>query len=310
MVKKVNSFNYFYYFIAPAIVVKKIKFKIFVEKSSRVFIIVSMIITKKEIDFIKSKKVGEHFTIYADFGITPVNVIREQERAILEGRVVLSLDQKFKDKFCYLADSQGVIKITVFSQITNRFYKLTPTPDWPTISIGSVPMHRRSSPKKDTEAKVNLLKPYGYVLDTCMGLGYTALLAVKKAKKVITFEKDEIVYDLAKLNPLSKEMFLSPNIEIRREDVGVGIKKFKNNCFDCVIHDPPTFKLAVDLFSKDFYREVKRILRERGKFFHYAPLYKVRQGFDFPSKIKSNLKMVGFKSINFSKEAGGILCRK
>jgi len=78
-------------------------------------------------------------------------------------------------------------KISFFSEETNRFYKLIPTSDWPTITISSVPMHRLSSPKNDTENKINLLKPFGYVLDTCMGPGYTAILSARRAKKVITF---------------------------------------------------------------------------------------------------------------------------
>ena len=227
-----------------------------------------MIITKKEFDFIRERPEGEAFSLPVDFGQRIVGAIRQKQRAILDDKFNLDLKEKLKDKFCYLLDSQGIREISFFSHTTNRFYKLVPTSDWPTISISSVPMHKRSSPKRDTQNKISFLKPYGCVLDTCMGLGYTAILASKTAKRVITFEKDDNVFTLAKINPLSKRLFLLGNIEIRRNDVTLGTKKIKEGWFDCIIHDPPTFKMAGELFSRDFYCCLRRVLKSRGKLFH------------------------------------------
>ncbi|UCC95976.1 MAG: hypothetical protein JSW40_04300, partial [Candidatus Omnitrophota bacterium] len=207
-------------------------------------------------------------------------------------------------------DKQGVRKMAFFSPATNRFYKLTPSSDWPTVSIGSVPMHKLSSPKKDTQNKINLLKPHGYVLDTCMGLGYTAILAAQTARRLLTFERDENIVFLAKLNPLSKPLFESPNIQIKEEDIGEAIKGVVGCSFDCIIHDPPTFKLSPQLYSLAFYEELLRVLKKRGRFFHYTPLYKVKRGFDFPARVKKKLQSAGFKIIEFSQESGGFLCRK
>ena len=269
-----------------------------------------MIITKKEFDTIKNAKKGEQFPLSIDFGLTKVEVKREENQAIINGKTILDLDQSLKDKFCYLLDNQGLRKITLFGEDTNKFYKLIPTADWPTISISSVPMHKLASPKKDSQSKISLIRPYGFVLDTCMGLGYTAILAQPTAHKIITFEKDDNVFALARLNPLSKALFTAKKIEIRREDVALAIRQFDDNYFDCIIHDPPTFKLAGELFSEDFYISTRRVLKEGGRFFHYTPLYKVKQGFDFPSSVKRRLKKVGFKRIDYSVEAGGFLCQK
>jgi len=269
-----------------------------------------MIITKKEVDYIKKRRKSEPFPLMVDFGQKEVEVIREKDKAIFNDRIILDLEDNFKDNFCYLLDDQGVKKIAFFSENTNKFYKLVPTSDWPTISISSVPMHRLSSPEKDTKNKINLLKPYGYVLDTCMGPGYTAILAAKTARKVITFEKDENIRDLAQINPLSGELFSAKNIEIRIEDVALGIREFENDCFDCIIHDPPTFKLAGELFSQDFYQQLIRVLKPGRRLFHYTPLYKVKQGFDFPAQLEKRLKKAGFKRIKHSRQAGGFLCQK
>ncbi len=269
-----------------------------------------MIITKKEVDYIKKRRKNEPFLLIVNFGQKEVEAIREEDKAIFSDRIILDLNESFKDNFCYLLDSQGVRKIAFFSEDTNKFYKLVPTSDWPTISISSVPMHRLSSPEKDTKNKINLLKPYGDVLDTCMGPGYTAILAAKKGKKVITFEKDENIRDLAQINPLSQELFSAENIEIRMADVALGIGEFKNDCFDCIIHDPPTFKLAGELFSQDFYQQLIRVLKPGRRMFHYTPLYKVKQGFDFPAQVEKRLKKAGFKKVKYSQQAVGFLCQK
>lgn len=269
-----------------------------------------MIITKKEWDYILKQKKNESFKVKVDFGLKEVGVLIDNDNIIFSGTFTLSAQEKIKENFCYLVDDNKIEPLAYFSSATNRFYKLTPTNDWPTLSIGSVPMHKLSSPRKDTENKISLIKPYGLVLDTCMGLGYSAILASKAAKSVITFEKDENVYNLAKLNPLSQALFSSKNIEIRKEDVSNAIKGFSENHFDCIIHDPPTFKLAPELFTEAFYKELYRVLRINGKIFHYTPLYKISQGYDFPSKIEKKLKKTGFKILEFRPEDGGIVCKK
>jgi predicted methyltransferase len=143
-----------------------------------------------------------------------------------------------------------------------------------------------------------------------MGLGYTAILASQTGRKIITFEKDDNVFAIAQLNPLSARLFEAPNIEIKRNDITLGVKEFKDSYFDCIIHDPPTFKLAGELFSQDFYGQLMRILKGDGKLFHYTPLYKVKQGFDFPASVEKRLKKAGFKGIQYSQAAGGFFCRK
>ncbi len=269
-----------------------------------------MIITKKEWGFVLKQENNSVFELNLDFGLTKVAAQKIQNKVILGKSVVISLNEKVKENFCYAIEGETVTPIAYFSESTNKFYKLTPTDDWPTISISSVPMHKLTSPKHDTEAKLNLLKPYGIVLDTCMGLGYSAIMAANSAKKVITFEKDENVLLIAKKNPLSSALFSRENIEVKTKDVAEGIKEFSEGYFDCITHDPPTFKLAPELFSLAFYEELYRVLKSKGRLFHYAPLYKVSHGVDFPSKIKKKLRETGFRIIEVSKDAGGILCTK
>lgn len=269
----------------------------------------SIIITRKEFDKLKKMKDREKFKLKVDFGLRKVEVERIKDKIILGNNFIISLKERLKDNFCYIIDKDGIRKITFFSFSTNRFYKLIPTKDWPSFSIGSVPMHRLDSPYKDTLDKIKFLNPKGLVLDTCTGLGYTAILSSQKAKKVFTFEKDNWVLKLARINPLSKTLFSSSNIVLKAADITEEICKFKDNYFDAIIHDPPTFTLAGELYSSLFYQQLYRVLKRGRRLFHYTPLYKINRGWDFPSRIKGKLKKAGFKIVKFSREMG-VLCEK
>ncbi len=268
-----------------------------------------MIITTREWNQIKKQKPGSIFSLMVDFETVKITAWRTKDSVVLADQFRVSLDCKLKDNFCYLVNKEGLTKIVFFSDKTKKLYKLVPTPDWPTISISSVPMHQLKSPKKDTEAKIKLIKPFGYVLDTCMGLGYTAILAKDHSDQIETFEKDENVYSMAKINPLSRKLFNDQKITIHKKDISQQIAAFENS-FDCIIHDPPTFKLAPVLFSEDFYLKLKSALRRGGRLFHYAPLYKIKRGYNFPAKIKGKLKKTGFRGIRFDQKALGIICQK
>jgi len=271
-----------------------------------------VVITKREFDGILRNREKGFFSLRVDFGLKEVKVEIREEKAILDGRFVLDLRNRLKPHFCYLLKKNKILPIAFFSKDTNRFYKLIPTKDWPSLAIGSVPMHKvkLSSPYQDTKEKIELLRPWGRVLDTCMGLGYTAILASPYSKEVITFEKDKNVLFLTKINPLSYQIFLDPKIKVKKADITKYIHRFPLGYFDCVICDPPTFKLAPSLYSVDFYYQLYRVLRKKGRLYHYLPLYRITQGYNFPSKIKRKLEEVGFRTKRFLPSKGHLLCIK
>ncbi len=252
------------------------------------------------------------FILRVDFGLSSVQVRKQDDVLIFSRYGRIHVSTPLKDKFCYLVKRGAFCPVAFFDESTGKFYKLMPTRDWPSVTIGSVPMHRvrRVSPRRDTQEKIKLIKPYGVVLDTCMGLGYTAIGASSTSKVVYTFEKDKNIYFLAKINPLSRELFRSPNIRIKRGDIEKEIKKFPSFYFDCIIHDPPTFKISPHLYSVNFYRQLYRVLKRRGRMFHYAPFYGIKKGKDFPARVKFHLKEAGFKIVNVDYNVGGILCRR
>jgi len=215
------------------------------------------------------------FTSSLDLGISTVKL--NVERGIVhfpDGQEVPMDDLKkpAKENCCYLVEENQLKKIALFSDETQRLYKLLPTLSAPTIEISGIRMHRTSerNPWEDTEDKIGSIKPRGIVLDTCTGLGYTAILASKTADEVITVEIDPNVRTIASYNPWSNELFTSQKIKSLMGDIEEVTPTFPDRKFDAVIHDPPSFKIAGELYSLKFYRELYRILKPGGKLFHYT----------------------------------------
>jgi uncharacterized protein len=254
-------------------------------------------------------KCGE-LIISLDLGKTKEKIlVKEGFVTVRNNKVPIPDFSKVKDDVLYVVDENILKKAAMFSDDTQFYYKLFPTADWPTLMLSSTPMHRyiNITPKKDTEIKINSVSPVkGMVLDTCCGLGYTAIMASKTADKVIVFERDLNVIHVASFNPYSEELFNNPKIELREEDVLEGISTFKNSTFDRVIHDPPTFKYSSDLYSKEFYKELYRVMKKDAILYHYSPSPHKTRGEEFHLRIVKNLKTVGFRDVDYSEKASGV----
>ncbi|HLC60817.1 MAG TPA: SAM-dependent methyltransferase [Candidatus Nanoarchaeia archaeon] len=205
------------------------------------------------------------------------------------------------DKVCFLIRDNSLVKIQLFSDETNKFYKLVPTKDAPTIEISGIRMHatKDMTPTEDTKRKIETIAPiHGIVLDTCMGMGYTAIASSKLADFVITCERDENVLEIAKYNPWSQELFTNKKISVMKTNVFDEIKIFKSNMFDVVIHDPPRLTLATELYSLEFYKQIFRVLKNNGKLYHYTgnPGSKNRH-INLIGNVSKRLKQAGFKNI-------------
>ncbi|MGC8993675.1 MAG: methyltransferase [Candidatus Aenigmatarchaeota archaeon] len=207
------------------------------------------------------------------------------------------------------------MEISFFDEKTKKFYKLVKTETWPTLEISGIHMHRIKDvdPKTDTELKIKSLgKIYGKILDICTGLGYTAILVArnKKVEKVITIEKDKNVIKIAKQNEFSKELFENPKIEIIIGDAFEEVKKFENESFNFIIHDPPRFSLAPELYSQEFYNQLFRVLKKGGKMFHYTGEPGKLSGKNYLKGIVKRLLLAGFKKVIRIEKAKGFLVLK
>jgi len=191
--------------------------------------------------------------------------------------------------------------------------KLAYTDDAPTMEIDGVKMHRSMgiSPWEDSRCKVRDAVKRGMdVLDTCTGLGYTAIIAVKQgANSVQSFERNEAVLKTASFNPWSADFFTSEKIKSNFGNVYEEIKNFKDAQFDAIIHDPPRFSHAGELYSTEFYGETFRVLRHGGKMFHYIGDPDSSFGKKHYAGINQRLREAGFETVIFKRNYG-ILCHK
>ncbi|MBI3035600.1 SAM-dependent methyltransferase [Candidatus Woesearchaeota archaeon] len=266
-----------------------------------------MIISHYEAEqLLEAKKKGLKSTdISLDLNLSRASVKIENDFFIFPDNQKLDEAQLKKiiknDTSCFLIKDNSILKIQLFSEQTNKFYKLVPTKNAPTIEISGIRMHvtKEMTPMEDTKKKIGSIMPIkGVVLDTCMGLGYTAILASKYADFVFTCERDENVLEIAQLNPWSRELFNSKKISVLKAGIFNEIKIFKNNMFDAVIHDPPRLSLATELYSLDFYKQIFRALKKNSNIYHYtgSPGSKNRK-INLAKNVAERLKTAGFKGI-------------
>jgi predicted methyltransferase len=214
---------------------------------------------------------------------------------------------------CYIISAQGMQAIQTFSKGTNRLCSLMPTQGAPSMLIAGFVMHRikEIDPWQHAQRMIAALAPVsGFVLDTATGLGYTAILAAREASGVTTIELDPGVQAIAQLNPWSQELFANPKITQVMGDAYEVVPTFADESFSRIMHDPPTFKLAGELYSGAFYRELYRILKRGGRLFHYIGDPNSKASSSVTRGVVRRLQEVGFSRVVRRAEAYGVLAYK
>ena len=185
-----------------------------------------------------------------------------------------------------------------------HLFKLAPTGGFPALEIDGIRMHRAKDmlPEEEAEIKVGCLniKTGCRVLDICTGLGYSAQEAARIGARVVTLEKYSAVIELARRNPCSTDLFSfvsSGLIHIMVCDAARSIDNFPDSFFDGIIHDPPTFSFAGELYSLRFYKQLRRIIRESGSLLHYTgqPGFRYRRR-DLSRGVGRRLLEAGFRT--------------
>lgn len=258
-------------------------------------------------------------TVSLDLGLSQSAVMLRADGVLLPGgehvawpdleRVAAATGHIGGRCFAVLADG-ALDEIARFSETTNRRSSLAATRGAPTLLVAGVQMHRTvaSDPLADARAKIETIAPIrGDVLDTATGLGYTAIEAARTANRVVTIELDPAVAEIAQLNPWSHPLFADPRIEWRTGDSFREVRDFPDRSFTHVIHDPPVFALAGDLYSGEFYRELHRLLVERGRLFHYIGNPARQSGARVTRGVVRRLREAGFSRVTAAPAAFGVV---
>jgi predicted methyltransferase len=214
---------------------------------------------------------------------------------------------------CYVIEDGVPFAIQFYSEETDRMYSLYPTQGAPTMLVSGIPMHRikDTDPHKDTMEKIRSIKPVvGQVLDTATGLGYTAIEAARTAEHVTTIELDPAALKVCQLNPWSQELFDNPKITQVISDSYDVVAGMESGSFTRVIHDPPVISLAGDLYSGQFYRELYRVMRNRGLLFHYVGDPESKSGHSVTAGVVRRLEQAGFRQVKRVQRAFGVVAVK
>jgi predicted methyltransferase len=248
-----------------------------------------------------------------DLGLTEEVVVPDGMRFILpDGTSVSSENLKKvsgKKGDVFFPDDGKLFQVAISGR---RFFKLLATAGAPTLEIDGVRMHRTKevTPDVDAEAKIEALGvEKGKVLDTCTGLGYTAIGALRRgAEMVVSAELMGETLMIAGLNPWSVDLFRDERIGLVLGDVFDIVESLPKGFFDYVVHDPPRFAHAGLLYSSEFYRRLHRVMKPFGKVYHYTGKPGSRfRSIDVRRGVMQRMRQAGFRKLSYDEETMGVV---
>jgi hypothetical protein len=118
------------------------------------------------------------------------------------------------------------------------------------------------------------------------------------------------VLDIARANPWSQALFDNPKITQRIGDSYAVVDEFEDAMFTRIIHDPPMQTLAGDLYATVFYMKLYRLLRRKGRLFHYVGNPESKSGRNITRGVVQRLRDAGFSRIRHHPQAFGVVAFK
>ncbi|NQZ21498.1 MAG: hypothetical protein HRT53_05515 [Colwellia sp.] len=197
---------------------------------------------------------------------------------------------------------------------SSGYYKLVPTAGAPLLEISGVKMHisKGTDPFiSASEMAQQAVRKGDKVLDCCSGLGYAAIAAHRLgASEVLSIELSQQVMGLRAQNPWSDDLGKEGIVQCQGSSFEL-IGTMPATSFDSVIHDPPRFSLAGELYSEEFYGQIFRVLRRDGRLFHYTGNpHVVKKGSSFVDGVIRRLKAVGFRHVEKVEHLMGVKAQK
>jgi uncharacterized protein len=253
----------------------------------------------------------------ADLGVTATEVMLSEQGVAFGDGTVLSWDivrlVNDSDSTCFSIENNTATPVKGYSERSGWSFNLLPTGSAPALIAAGFPMHRIKdiSPFAAAQLMVESIAPgSGRVLDTATGLGYTAILAAKRADRVTTVELEPVAQEIARKNPWSQELFSNLKIDQIIGNCVDIICEFDSGVFSSIIHDPPAASLAGDLYSQEFYDQLFRVLLPGKKLFHYIGDPGTRSGERVTTGVMRRLHNAGFRQVIRKPLAFGVVALK
>jgi predicted methyltransferase len=84
-------------------------------------------------------------------------------------------------------------------------------------------------------------------------------------------------------------------LTLTQGDIAGQIAMLPSESIGAILHDPPRFGIAGELYSQVFYDHLARVLKRKGKLFHYTGTpNKLTSGRDVPNEVAKRLRHAGF----------------
>lgn len=269
-----------------------------------------------------------------DLGMTKSNLVLDTAEGggllDTDGNLLASIEEiteiarKKQGVHALFTDGSAPWKINTLSDNTDKPASLAPPLDGtgkPTMVLGGFTMHRivgeAVNPATDTEAKLSAVKLFkgARVLDTCCGLGYTAILAARRVGEegqVITVELDDASIEMCASNPWSRALFDGslPQLQVVQGNSCEVVHRFEEGVFDAIVHDPPARAITeTDLYSESFYAAMKSRLKKNGQLFHYIGSPTSTESGRLYAGITERLRGAGFTSVERFPAAFGLIAK-
>jgi predicted methyltransferase len=91
-------------------------------------------------------------------------------------------------------------------------------------------------------------------------------------------------------------------------DVIPHVELLAERSVDAILHDPPRFGIAGELYSQAFYDQLARVLKRHGLLFHYTGSpNRVSRGRDLAREVEQRLRRAGFAA---ELSGDGVFARK
>lgn len=219
--------------------------------------------------------------------------------------------------FIYAEKDGVVMRLDMFA---GHYYKLRPYNGSVILEIDGLRMQLVRDFETPMDYSKEVVKKLGIpqkgsftVLDTCMGLGYTAMAAAETESvgMVVTCEVSEAVMTLAQWNPFSEPLFRKGSkIVVMRGNALELARGFESAMFSFVIHDPPRLSHAPELYSAAFYAELYRICRKGARIFHYVGSVGKGRGRSIESEVGKRLAEAGFRKVRHDRRLQGLFAEK
>ena len=248
-----------------------------------------------------------------DLGLTEKAVVLDGVRFFLPNGGSVSAEElervARREGDVFFPGDGGIFQVAISG---GRFFRLLATDGAPTLEIDGVRMHRTRdvTPDVDAMAKIEALGvDGGRVLDTCAGLGYTAIGCLRRGVwLVVSVELRVETLMIAGLNPWSVDMFRDGRVALVLGDAFDFVGSMPKGFFDFVVHDPPRFAHAGLLYGGEFYGRLHRVMKPFGRVYHYTgePGSRFR-GVDVRRGVMRRMREAGFRSLSYDRETLGVV---